>query len=78
MGYKIIKEVIKEKPSKACVYDVGENNIIKYNLLILKKKNGRKIKGSYIYSAFIFSMLSLCTYDWPLSEMGYSSGGLLL
>lgn len=44
MGYKIIKEVIKEKPSKACVYDVGENNIIKYNLLIFKKKMEEKLR----------------------------------
>lgn len=68
----MIKEVVKEHPSKVSVYDKVEKIKIKYKLLTF----GGNTEGSCICSRYMFNMLFLCTCDW--SEMGFSSEGLLL
>lgn len=70
----MIKEVIKEHPSKASVYDMGEKIVMKHKLLTF----GGNTEGSCLFSRYMFSVFSLCTCDWPQPKVRFSRKELLL
>lgn len=70
----MVKEVKKEHPSKASVYEMGEKIVMKHKLLTF----GENTEGSCLYSRYVFSVFSLCPCDWPQPKAGFSSKELLL